>query len=119
MSMRSYPQISYGLYIKQGELEDAASKEELEEDDFVDTDDGIIRFSEADGEAISIINGTSFYVDEFFYIAELKRFPSLFERAYVNKEEALDELKERFLSILPKDFDFDSRFVEYNGTIFG
>ena len=39
MSMRSYPQISYGLYIKQGELEDAASKEGLEEDDFVDTDD--------------------------------------------------------------------------------
>ena len=118
MGMRTYPQFSYGLYIKQGELKEAADKVNLEEDDFVDTDDRIIRFSEADGEAFVICDESSFYVDEDFYIAELNRFPTLFSKAYENYEEAIEELRNNFSDILPVDFDYRGRFVKYEGTIF-
>ena len=82
---------------------------------------GMNPYRKADGECFLIMKGEheGFDADKNFNIASLRRFPSLFLQMYYNKADALHELKENFGEFLPKDFDYESRFVHYLGTYLG
>lgn len=69
-----------------------------------------------------MVSSPKFYefdVGEYFYIAPVKRYPSLFAKGYENKEELLRELKEQYDKYLPEDFDYENKCVHYVGTVFG
>lgn len=117
MSMRTYGVNEYGLYVSAEALEDYAEKHELDVYEVAE-EAGLVYFSDADGEGVSLFNDNEFSVDEYFYIGCLNKYPSLFEQAYKDKEEVLEEVKEKFQKYLPVDYDFESNVIHYMGTIF-
>ena len=119
MGMRTYAAHSYGLYVTENDVERYAEANKIDPIEVLEEIG--ISFSDADGECISIINGTSFDIEENirFFMLELEKSPSLFAQAYANNEEAMQELKNKFQKYLPDDFNYDDMFVEYVGTVFG
>lgn len=124
MSAYEHPIYSYGLLVYLGELEEAAKRAGYEdEQEFATNQDGVFYFYETCAEASVITPNEKYYesssvdVPEEFYMFELERFPQLFNQAYQNYDEALNELKRKYADILPKDFDFENRFVYLTGTI--
>ena len=121
MSMRTYAAVDYGLYIQESDLQSYADKHDFDVADVGD-DSGMTVYSEAEGECWVLTKSRendSFGVDDYFYMASLSRFPTLFEQAYKDEAEALAELKATYGKYLPEDFDYEGKFVHFVGTIFG
>ena len=120
MSMKTYAATDYGLYITTEDLQSYADKNNLDVND-VGYDYGFNVYSDADGECFLLMQDEhdSFDVEDYFMIAPLEKYPSLFKQAYLNKEEALQELKNNYGEFLPDDFDYEGKFVHYVGTTFG
>jgi hypothetical protein len=116
--MKTHVIIDYGLYVTAADLEVYAEKNEFDAFDLL-MDIGNY-YSDADGECTLYLDEEgSFKCDDSFSILSLDRFPTLFEQAYESKESALCELKEKYAEYLPEDFNYESKFVCFVGTIFG
>lgn len=57
--------------------------------------------------------------DESFFLLEIDRYPSLFQRAYIDINEIVDEFKKSVGKYFPEDFDFQRYLVSFHGTYWG
>jgi len=117
MGMKTYPVKDYGLYVTEEDLCGYAERNNTETFELLMELGNY--YSGGDCECISLIHGASFDGGEDFAILPLKNSPSLFSQAYTSKDEALEELKSNFGEYLPDDFDYEGRFVECDGTVWG
>ena len=134
MSMRDYAVDDYGLVLDEETMKMIISKlniEHLDEDESLEGilyDEGICEYiSEFTGEAQAMNNNGYFnwspdcdsYTGDSIAYVPLDKYPSLFESAYNNMEEIIDELKSKLGEYLPKDFDYRSRIRHISGTYYG
>lgn len=138
MSMKNYPIEAYGLLAYAEDLQEWWDREtdgfgtddfERQEVDLCEVNECLCGGSctcvyDADGNTYEI-SDKGFAGEEApdigsygedFVILELKNYPCLFSTAYPDKMTAIAELKKSYVDILPKDFDFERRFVCYLGT---
>ena len=137
MSMRDYAVDDYGLVLDKETIKLIASKIF---DDFVDDDEefgdwgyelydrGVCEYiSEFTGEA-DVINDDGYldfsrdyesYSGDSIAFVSLAKYPTLFNRAYNNMEEIVDEFKSKIGEYVPEDFDYRSRICHICGTYYG
>ncbi len=125
MSMRNNAVSTYGLYVLRKDLEPYATSKDMDVYDVAD-EMSADYYYDVEGELIPIkpniiypVWSSALYSPEEFWIAEVKKFPSLFTRQYANYSEALQELKDSYAQYLPEDFDYEGRFVYCTGVIHG
>jgi hypothetical protein len=119
MGTRNYGVDDYGLYITAEDFKKYAETNDFDEDYLFF---GIGNpYNGAEGECRLVMTDESEAIEMgiSFSILPLNKYASLFEKAYESKEEALVELKESYSKYLPKDFDYEGRFVHFIGTIYG
>ncbi len=138
MSMRDYAVNDYGLLINEDMLKTIASQycegyteEDYQEDECGFHDElynaGIIEYiSEFTGDAICITDdgiddwrNTYGYDADWIYYVPVKRIGTLFEPAYNNIEEMIDEFKERVGKYFTEDFDYREHICHIVGTYYG
>lgn len=56
---------------------------------------------------------------DFFYLLDLNKFPSMFDTAYSDFNETIQEVKTRIGEILPPDFPFEEYLLEILGETWG
>ena len=136
MSMKDYALYDYGMILDEETMKTIASKVF---DDFVDDDnicglgydlqdEGICEYvSEFTGEAQELTDSgagtwcgdTIEYNSDALCYVPLSNYPTLFEKAYNNIDEIINELKEKVGAYLPEDFDYRSRLRYICGTYYG
>lgn len=138
MSMRDYAVNDYGLVLDEDMLKTIASQyckdyteKDYEEDEcgFHEElyDAGIIEYiSEFTGDAICITdNGTddwrntNGYDADWIYYIPAKRIGTLFESAYNNIEEMVDEFKGKIGEYFTEDFNYREHICHIVGTYYG
>ena len=138
MSMRDYAVNDYGLVLDEDMMKTIASQycedyteEDYDEDPWAFDDElycaGIVDYiSEFSGEAIYINdNGiddwrmTTPYNDDRIYYIPVSRIGTLFEAAYNNIEEMIDEFKSKIGKYFTDDFDYRKHICHIVGTYFG
>ena len=133
MSMRDYAVSDYGLLLDEETIKIIASQV-LE--DYTDEDDmayelynkGICEYiSEFTGESLPIRDdghvswcddGEDYRCDTVMFVPIIN-YPTLFEKAYENIEEIIDELKRKLGKYLPEEFDYRGKIRHISGTYFG
>ena len=135
--MREYAVNDYGLVLDGETMKLIASKVF---DDFVDDDEeygdwGYELYDRGICEYISVFTGEASWLndngdvdwgsdyepfegDSIAYVP-MKKYPTLFKRAYNDMEEIVDEFKSKIGEYLPKDFDYRSRICHICGTYYG
>lgn len=119
MSMKHYPVCAVGLLVYEHELYDISERLDVCTDDLqtafggcsIDVDGGFTPLKEGKEELS--------FNEEMVLIASPLKAESLFERAYEDYDELLNEYKERFGKYFLEDFDWDSRIGYLSGTTFG
>ena len=76
--------------------------------DFFDLDD--INYKFFKGEEVD---------EEYFFIIELDKQPSLYKQAYKDEDEVVEEYKKSVGKYFPEDFDYKKYLVSYHGTYWG
>lgn len=133
MSMRDYACEDYGLVLDQSAMR-YICKTMFVDDPVEEGDEGCALyeaevcnlFGQFTGEAFGIQengndtwdNSTSYSCDEVYYVP-LKKCPSLFDTAYKDINEIIEELKEKIGEYLPEDYDYRSNIRHIVGTTFG
>ena len=138
MGMRDYAVDDYGLVLDEDTLKNIASQycedyteKDYDEDPWAFDDElycaGIVDYiSDFSGEVIYIDdNGidnwrtaTLYNGDRIYYIPMSRRM-GLFEAAYSNIDEMINEFKLKLGEYLPEDFDYRSRICHICGTYYG
>ena len=59
------------------------------------------------------------YRNEIISYVPVSNFPTLFEKAYENIDEIIDEFKEKLGDYLPDGFDYRGKIRHISGTYFG
>lgn len=137
MSMRDYAVDDYGLLLDMETVKMIAAKVI---DDYTETEDpmcvwayelydhGICEYiSEFTGEAQELSdNGLFSWLDNYksyncdiIAYVPLKKYPTLFKRAYSDMEEIIEELKSKVGEYLPEDFDYRRNICHICGTYYG
>ena len=138
MSMRDYAVNDYGLVLYEDTLKTIAShycegytEEAYEEDEYGFNDElynnGIVDYiSEFTGDVICITdNGTDDwrnadgYLGDWIYYIPVEKMGTLFEAAYNNIDEMVEEFKEKIGKYLSEDFDYRSNIRHIVGTYYG
>ena len=134
MSMRDYAVDDYGLLLDEETVKTIITKigVDIVEEDFDFSyglyDEGICEYiGEFTGEAQMINDDGCFYwgndcksfnYDSIAYVP-LDKYPSLFEKAYNNMEEIVEEFQSKLGEYLPEDFDYRSKICHISGTYYG
>ena len=135
MSMRDYAVSDYGLLLDEETVKIIASKlfEDFSEDEKEDWayllyDNGICEYIiEFTGEAMRISDNGGIvwssdsedYRNEIISYVPVSNFPTLFEKAYENIDEIIDEFKGKVGEYLPDGFDYRGKIRHISGTYFG
>ena len=138
MSMRDYAVDDYGLLMTREMLKAIASKvcdgyteEEYEEDEFAFNealyDEGIVEYiGSFTGESIAINDkgenmwgDSESYDDDIIYYTPTSKVSTLFNAAYKNVEEMIEEFRDRLGEYLPEDFEYRKYIRHISGTYFG
>jgi hypothetical protein len=116
--MKTFAVSDYGLYVTSADFEAYAETHNTDAFELL-TEVGNY-YSDTDGECCLLLkDDESFSCDDSFAILPLENSPTLFTQAYESEEEALNELKEKYVEYLPDDFDYEGKFVSLVGTTFG
>lgn len=135
MSMRDYAVSDYGLLLDEetikviaSNLFDDFSEDEKEDWSYLLYDNGICEYiSEFTGESIPIRedghvswggDGEDYRCETIVYVPT-SNFPTLFEKAYENIDEIIDEFKGKVGEYLPDGFDYRGKLRHISGTYFG
>ena len=138
MSMRDYAVNDYGFVLDEDMIKTIASQfckdyteEDYEEDECTFKDmlynAGIVDYiSEFTGDAIHITDSgiddwsnTNGYSADWIYYIPAKRVGTLFEAAYNNIEEMVDEFKEKIGEYFTEDFNYRECICHIVGTYYG
>ena len=142
MSMREYGTFGRGLLIPEKCIESVVKKcTDFNEEEYGDNykqflndtvydsanfDGGhLIEFSECSGDFFDVDDKEykMFEDDEvdedWFFIIELDKYPSLFTQAYKDEDEIVEEFKSKVGKYFPEDFDYKKYLVSYHGTYWG
>jgi len=123
MSMKYYSVQRIGIYILAEDLAAYCEAHEIDPD-AVAEENGLLFLCDMEGTCCTIKEGEpggceEFEAEDSFFFLEVDRYPSLFEASYATYEEALKALKEQVGKLLPENFEYEKRFVEFFGVSFG
>ena len=140
MSMQDYGVNDYGLLVDYETLKlmtQAKYGDEFDPDDFYGNDiryaeefyeDGILEYiGDFTGETCRINDDgldswggeAESYRGEWMVYIPCDRVPSLFNRAYRDVNEIIEEMKDKVGPLLPSDYDYRKNIVHVVGTYFG
>lgn len=138
MGMRDYAVNDYGLVLDEDMMKVIASQycedyteEDYDEDPWAFNDElyevGIVDYmSDFSGEAIYVDNNgiddwrnSDAYCGDVIYYIPVSRISTLFEAAYNNIEEMIDEFKEKIGKYFTDDFNYREHIRHVVGTYYG
>jgi len=88
MGMANYGVHEFGLMLYENDVEEYALKNGLVEDAIFQNNLGLVELSSFEG----IFNDDTIERDHFYFL-NLEKYPTLYKKAYENKEQAIEELR--------------------------
>ena len=133
MSMRDYSYVDYGLVLDEQTVKHMYNKafdgreEEWEDMLYALYDEGICEYAgDFTGEAIGVDddgsnswNDTIVYNNDMLYYVPLRKYPSLFHKAYDSIIDIINELKENIGQYMPEGYNYRANIRHIVGTTFG